>query len=132
LDRFLRYHFQDNSVFVNGKSITDKFYPTAAVASTKTDILPSPFGTNDGKFYQIKVNVHGSDVTLSTESGKSVKILTTDNLYNLMARDFIFGDKPAKSKEVDGSGTGLLFETTTIVTSSTAVIHQISDVLTFQ
>ena len=131
LDRFLRYHFQDNSVFVNGKVIANQYYPTAA-AAVKNDILPSLFGTTLTKFYQLKVNTSGNNVTLTTESGKTVNVLTANNLYNLMARDFIFGDKPATFKEVDGSGTGALFETTTIVTSSTAVIHQIDNVLTFQ
>jgi len=129
LDLFLRYHFQDNSIFVNGKSITNKYYTTAAL---KNNDLASPFGTNKGKFYQLIVNVSSSDVTLSTESGKTVKVLTSNNMYNLMARDFIFGDKPSAFKEVDGSSTGAEFKTSTIETSSTAVIHQISDVLTFQ
>ena len=129
LDLFLRYHFQDNSIFVNGKSITNKYYTTAAL---KNDDLPSLFGTNKGKFYQLIVNVSGSDVTLSTETGKTVKVLSTNNLYNLMARDFIFGDKPSAFKEVDGSSTGTDFSSSTIETSSTAVIHQISDILPFQ
>ena len=131
LDRFLRYHFQDNSVFVNGKAIANQYYPTAA-AAVKDDKLPSLFGTTLTKFYLLKVNASGNNVTLTTESGKIVNVLTTDNLYNLTARDFIFGAKPASYKEVDASGSGPLFETTTIVTSSTAVIHQIDNVLTFQ
>jgi len=129
LDRFLRYHFQDNSVFVNGKLISGQLYPTA---TKKNDNLPSAFGTSKDKFYQVKVNINGNDVTLTTESGKNVKVITANNLYNLMARDFIFGDKPAAFKEVDGSSTGKVFSTSTIETSATAVIHQIDNVLTFQ
>jgi uncharacterized surface protein with fasciclin (FAS1) repeats len=130
LSKFLRYHFQDNSVFVAGKTINGQLYPTA---TKKSDNSFSPFGTSKDKFYQVKVNVSGTDVTLTTENGKTAKVITGNNLYNLMTRDFLFNDKPLVFKSVDGSVTGTkAFSASTIETSATAVIHQIDNVLTFQ
>lgn len=130
LSKFLRYHFQDNSVFVDGKLINGQLYPTA---TKKNDTSPSIFGTSKDKFYQVRVNVSGNDVTLTTESGKTAKVITSNNLYNLMTRDFLFNDKPLAFKSVDGSVTATkAFSTSTIETSATAVIHQIDNVLTFQ
>jgi hypothetical protein len=112
------------------KLINGQLYPTA---TKKNDTSPSIFGTSKDKFYQVRVNVSGNDVTLTTESGKTAKVITSNNLYNLTTRDFLFNDKPLAFKSVDGSVTATkAFSTSTIETSATAVIHQIDNVLTFQ
>jgi uncharacterized surface protein with fasciclin (FAS1) repeats len=130
LSKFLRYHFQDNSVFVDGKMINGQLYPTA---TKKNDNIPSAFGTSKDKFYQLKLTVNGTVVTLTTENGKTANVVTGNNLYNLMARDFLFNDKPLVFKSVDGSvSAAKAFSASTIETSATAVIHQIDNVLTFQ
>jgi len=130
LDRFLRYHFQDNSVFVEGKPITNQFYQSATI---KLDDVPTSFGTYKNKYYKIRVSVNGDDMTLNTENGGTAHVITSNKLlYNIMIRDYIFNTKPSGLKEIDGTSLGTNFSTSRIETSSTAVIHQIDNVLSFQ
>lgn len=128
LERFIRYHFQDNSVFIDGQSVNSAYQS----ATMKMDDAVSHFGTFKNKYYKIGVDGVGNNLTLTTENNKSAHVVTTPGLYNIMTRDFVFSNKPSAFKNVDGTGTGLEFSTSTIYTSSTAVIHQIDAVLTFK
>lgn len=128
LERFLRYHFQDKSVFVDNQQV-NKVYQSSTI---KNDDVPSGFNTSKNKFYKIRLNGNGNDLSLSTETGKTAHVVTGNGLYNIMTRDFIFNAKPASFKNIDGTGTGTLFSSSQIVTSSTAVIHQIDDILSFE
>jgi hypothetical protein len=60
--------------------------------------------------------------------------LTGSPLYNIIAKDYIFDKLPSLYKNVDGTGSasGALFSTSNIVTSASAVIHEIDNVLTFE
>jgi len=131
LERFLRYHFQDNSVFVGGKYIKNQDYQSATI---KNDDGVSLFGTYKTKYFKIRVNVNATDgkLTLETEGGGSAKVVDDPKLYNIMVRDYIFNYKPTEFKELNGLNTGYEFSTSRIETSSTAVIHQIDNVLSFQ
>ncbi len=128
LERFVRYHFQDNSVFISGEPV-DKLYQTATI---KTNELPSQFGTYKDKYYKIAINGDGENLELSTESYGTAKVIKDNGLYNIMARDYIFSDNPQAYREIDGTGTGKEFTTSSVTTSSTAVIHQIDNVLMFE
>ncbi len=132
LERFLRYHFQDNSVFISGQSINNT-YQTAAM---KLDDINSNFNTYKNKFYRLGVTGDGTDLSLTTEftasdySTNAPKVITSAGLYNLMARDYVFNADPKAMNEITVVGGS--YTTSTISTSSTAVIHQISNVLRFQ
>jgi len=128
LERFIRYHFQDNSVFVDGQAVSSTYQS----ATMKLDDNSSYFGTFKNKYYKLGVEGTGKDLTLTTENNQTAHVLTSSGLYNIMTRDFVFNNKPSAFKNVDGTGSGLLFSTSTIYTSSTAVIHQIDAVLTFK
>jgi uncharacterized surface protein with fasciclin (FAS1) repeats len=128
LERFIRYHFQDNSVFLDGQSVSTTYQS----ATMKTDDAASYFGTFKNKYFKIGVDGTGNDLTLTTENNKVAHVVTTPGLYNIMTRDFVFSNKPSAFKNVDGTGTGSEFSSSTIYTSSTAVIHQIDAVLTFK
>ncbi|WP_243349433.1 fasciclin domain-containing protein [Parabacteroides sp. FAFU027] len=128
LERFLRYHFQDNSVFISGNAVNGIYQS----ATLKLDDLTSQFGTYMNKFYRIGVSGSGDNLTISTENGGTAHVVTSNGLYNLMARDYIFNDLPANFKEITGTGTGTVFTSSSISTSSTAVIHQIDNVLNFK
>ena len=128
LERFLRYHFQDNSVFVDNLSV-DKVYQSATIKNVDG---ATGFGTSKNKFYKIRVSGNGSDLTLTTETGKTAHVLTENGLYNILTRDYVFSNRPTSFKNIDGTGTGTDFSTSSISTSSTAVIHQIDNVLTFE
>jgi len=128
LERFIRYHFQDNSVFIDGMSVNSTYQS----ATLKKDDLPTNFGTFKNKYYKIGVTGNGTDLTLTTENSKTARIITSPGLYNIMTRDFVFSNKLSSFKNIDGTGSGSEFSSSTIYTSSTAVIHQIDAVLDFQ
>ncbi|MBN2698749.1 MAG: fasciclin domain-containing protein [Bacteroidales bacterium] len=128
LERFLRYHFQDNSVYISGEPV-NRIYQTATI---KTNELETQFGTYKDKYYRLGITGDGNSLTLSTENYGTASVVTGNGLYNIMTRDYIFNDNPLAYKEVDGTGAGKEFATSAIFTSSTAVIHQIDNVLRFE
>lgn len=130
LERFLRYHFQDNSVLISGNSV-DEVYATATI---KNDNLTTYFNTFQNKYYKIGITGSGSGLSLTTETGGTANVVTQNGLYNIIVRDYIFSADPLSFKDIDGSGssTATDYSKSEIFTSSTAVIHQIDHVLLFQ
>jgi len=106
LVKFLRYHFQDNSIYIDGSSKTAKYETAVLDAIT-------------GRFYTINTVRTANDLTLTTASGGTARVVKDNNLYNIMARDYKFNKADPK-------------DATQIETSSFAVIHQIDNVLYFQ
>ncbi|MGC3979420.1 MAG: hypothetical protein QM751_15075 [Paludibacteraceae bacterium] len=132
--RFLKYHFQDNAVFF-GQSVNGEYQS----ATLKTDNSTTHFGTAKNKYYKIGVNGNAGSLvlTMDTQVGtpvKTTKVLTDNGLYNIIVKDYIFSKVPSAYKNVDGTGavSGLVFNSSTIVSSASAVIHQIDNVLTFE
>lgn len=138
LERFVRYHFQDNSVFIAPNQSFAGKYQTATIK--KTDDV-SYFDTAKNKFYRIAV----SDTTINVAGNdkKSVKLtcdkpgaapytvnvdVSDEKYYNIMTRDYVFNVDP---KTVTTLSTGS-YLTSEITTSSTAVIHKIGQVLRFE
>ena len=128
LERFLRYHFQDNSVLIGGESVNE-LYQTATI---KTDDLVTQFRTYKDKYYRLRVVGDGENLELATENYGSANVIKDNGLYNIMARDYIFSDNPLAYAEIDGTGSGIDFNSSRITTSSTIVIHQIDNVLRFE
>ncbi|MDD4969107.1 MAG: adenylate cyclase [Paludibacter sp.] len=105
--KFLKYHFMDNSTFINGKSFGSLRFETAA-------------RDDAGKFYKLILNSSGSNLQVTSElTSVKANVIKTEGLYNLMARDYIV-DNPDYTKS------------TKIVSSSRAVIHLIDNALKFQ
>lgn len=128
LERFIRYHFQDNSVFIDGKPNNDVYQS----ATMKTDDAQTYYHTFKNKYYKLGVSSTGTDMTLTAENEKVAHVVKADGLFNIMTRDFVFNNKPSAFKNIDGTGAGNAFNTSSIYTSSTAVIHQIDAVLNFK
>ncbi|MDR1436661.1 MAG: hypothetical protein LBI65_00940 [Candidatus Symbiothrix sp.] len=105
---FLRYHFQDNSVYISGAPVVERSFDTATRRP----------GTN--KFYQLTVSGNGNNLNIETAAGGKANV-QTDNpaLYNVMARDYKFSD-------------GDIRNVNDIATSSYAVIHRINTILKYQ
>lgn len=100
--RFLRYHFQDNAVFLDKMPVSSE-YQTATL------------NTNTETFYKLKVSGGGTSLRITDGSGDAPAVVSNSvqGLYNIMARDFKFNSsKPANAN--------------TIITSSYIVIHQIN------
>lgn len=128
--RFLRYHFQDEAVFVG--QATDDTYQSATIKLNGED---SHFNTAKNKYYKIGVVSDANSMTLTTETNNKVHVITTsDKLYNIIAKDYFFDDELSNYKNVDGTGTsgGTAFSESLITTSSSAVIHLVDNVMTFQ
>jgi hypothetical protein len=106
---FLRYHFQDNSVYIGGNSYSDDWFETATM-NLETE-----------KFRRIYVTNNSNSLSVRTENGTVAHVITSGGLYNLMARDYMFNGNVITNAAV-----------TRIETSSFAVIHQIDNVLDFQ
>ncbi|HET9571828.1 MAG TPA: hypothetical protein VFP20_10515 [Bacteroidales bacterium] len=104
--RFIRYHFQDNSVFIKGKKENKEY-------------LSSTLNNTTNKFYPIEVDNTGDNITLTAANGGKANVVKTANLYNLMARDMVV-NSAAKDQATD------------IETYSYAVIHQIDNYLGFE
>jgi len=129
LIRFLKYHFQDEAVFFGQRY--NGIYNSATI---KNDLGTTHFQSGKNRFYKIGVNGNETSMTLTTETNQTAHVVTTEGLYNIIAKDYLFSKTPINYKNVDGSGasTGATFITSSITTSSSAVIHQIDKVLTFQ
>jgi uncharacterized surface protein with fasciclin (FAS1) repeats len=128
LERFLRYHFQDNSLFLDGESYY-KLYQTATI---KLNNEATQFGTYKDKYYRLGITCDGENITLDTENYGTAKVIRNNGLFNILTRDYVFSANPQAFREIDGTGTGTDFSSSTIITSSTAVIHQIDNVLRFE
>jgi uncharacterized surface protein with fasciclin (FAS1) repeats len=111
LSNFLKYHFQDNSIYIDGSSQAQTPYETAAFTVT-------------GKkaYYRLYTKLTRNGLALynnAAYSGTPVNVIKDNNLYNMMARDYKFN-------------TNDIEKATLIETSSFAVIHQIDNVLLYQ
>jgi len=106
LVKFLRYHFQDNSVYLDGASKTAKY--ETAVLNNLT-----------GRFYTINTSRTSTDLTLTTASGDVAHVIKDYGHFNIMARDYKFNKPDPK-------------QATQIETSSFVVIHQIDNVLFYK
>lgn len=104
--RFLRYHFQDNAVFLDKPSIS---------ASYQTATL----NRNTDTFYKLSLSGGNNSLNINSGSGDVVSVVKTNGLYNMMARDFKFN-------------TANPSNATLIETSSYVVIHQINKCLYFE
>lgn len=107
LTRFVRYHFQDNSVFIHGKK------------EQNADYLSSTLNNSTAKFYPIRVTNTGDAISLRDAAGKTVHVVTSGGLSNLMARDIVVNNKDRNAA-------------TEITSYAYAVIHQIDNILTFE
>lgn len=101
LVNFLKYHFQDNSVFVDNVTNSGTFDTSCINEKTNT-------------FLRLNVSQTPGTLTVTDNSNRSV---TVTDLKNLFARDMV----------LNGANTSATF----VTSSSYVVVHQISDVLHF-
>lgn len=113
LYEFLRYHFQDNSVYLGGDTYSfsneDDWFETATI------------NKETGKFRRLYIDNDGTNLKVRSENGTVANVIKTGGLYNMMTRDYMFNGNVITSSSVNR-----------IETSSFAVVHQIDRVLDFQ
>jgi uncharacterized surface protein with fasciclin (FAS1) repeats len=124
--RFLRYHFQDNTVFF-GDNVNSQYQS----ATIKTNDVKTHWNTARNKYYKIGVVGSANSMELTTENNKKASVTS---LNNIIAKDYLFAKLPTAYKNVDGTGplSGSNFNTSLISTSSSVVVHQINNILTFE
>jgi hypothetical protein len=106
---FLKFHFMDNSIFIDGKSFTGMSYETAA----RNEL---------GKFRKLTINSDGNNLTIFGENkspSDGARVIKTAGRYNLMARDYIVNSNNYLSANQ-------------IVSSSRAVIHLVDKALKYE
>ena len=121
LNRFLRYHFQDNSVYLDGVpfSIPSPDGGDQYVANFATAVI----NDNTGRFYEttVKSNDNNSTLVITDHLGGESKIVTEGEegkTWNVMCRDIEYTVNNSAQKKP-----------TTIATSSFAVIHSVDRAL---
>lgn len=105
--RFLRYHFQDNSIFIGGEPNSNKAF------------LSATLNNSTGKFYPLYVTNSSSALTVRDYKGNIAHVLNQEKCFNLMARDIVLNTNNTETA-------------TEISTSSMAVVHLIDNVLRFE
>ena len=103
LIRFLKYHFMDNSIYVDGTTFSNRSYETAA-------------RSNSSKFQTLKLSSNGGNLTITDVHGNTAKVNKLAGLYNIQARDFIVNNKDYRNADQ-------------IISSSFSVIHMIDKAL---
>ena len=104
LINFLKYHFQDNSVFADLPAMKSTEYETATMDS------------ETGVYCKVTVSSNGNNtLTVKDANGESRNVL--DGYKNLIARDYV----------IKGSNNAM-----TINASSSAVMHGINGVLNYK
>ena len=99
---FLRYHIQDNSVFIGGKPVSNMKYETSKVNPANK------------RFFSVTVNANDDDFNVTDQLGNTRKVIKSDGLYNMIGREYWF--------QTTGSGTSA---TSNIYNASDVVVHQI-------
>jgi len=102
---FVKYHIQDNSVFVDNKAFTGNY--ETAVMNNATKV-----------FFTLGVNIGGNTLTLTDKLGNVRQVTSNPDLHNLIAREFMYdsADKRNASK---------------IFSSANVVVHQIDGALLY-
>jgi len=112
LTEFLKYHFVDNTAYINGTSYTVD-YETAAR-------YESQYG--GGKFRKLTISSDGSNMVITGADNHTARVVKTQDLYNVMARDYMVNYVTKGGAQVPN----------TIESSSRAVIHLIDNVLRYE
>ncbi|MDR2627823.1 MAG: fasciclin domain-containing protein, partial [Dysgonamonadaceae bacterium] len=108
--KFLKYHFMDNSIFIDGR----------IYAGEKAEKYETAARNPSGKFHKLTLSSSGNNLLIEGEkAGNTAEVITTGSLYNLTARDYIVNSADYTAAKQ-------------IVASSHAVIHLINKALKFE
>ena len=109
INQFLKYHIQDNSLYIGQGNIANADYETSAYQIDEA--------TNTLSYYRVNVEGDDTHLNITDRAGNTRHVVTSGGLYNLMAREYQY------DKNTD------VADAQNIYTSSYAVVHQIDGVL---
>jgi hypothetical protein len=114
INEFLRYHIQDNALFIGADNTTGN--DAANADGTSTTEFETAFIDKKSKTFNklaIITNKAGSSISIKDKAGNTRRVMTEKNgLYNLMAREYTYNSSSKSSATI-------------IHNSSSAVIHLI-------
>ena len=113
IHNFIRYHIQDNSVYIGGDKVTNKLYESAKL------------NPKNNRFYSLTVTQDGNSLTVKDQLGRTYTANTAAS--NKCCREYwmLLGS----GVKVDNLRTGAY--KCQISSSSNAVLHKIDGVLLF-
>lgn len=114
LRRFIRYHIQDNSIFIKGQREQNKEYLTETI------------NNETGLFYPLFVTNTGDAISLRDNLGNTAQVVTAGGYYNLIGRDLRLNNASGSTKTYD------INNSTTIESYTCTVVHQIDHALWFE
>ena len=117
LVNFLKYHFQDNSVFADHAAIEPMKYETACI-NDSTNRYRSVMVSSTGNGTLAVQSVFGTANDGTDIVGPQRHVVADNSLKNILTRDYVFNTRAENAQ--------------TIETSSYAVVHQIDGVLNFK
>lgn len=117
LVNFLKYHFQDNSVFADHNAIEPTKYETACI-NDQTNRYRSVKISSDGNGTLYVRSVYSTDASGTDVEGPLRHVTSDETLRNILTRDYTLNTRARNA--------------TTVETSSYAVVHQIDGVLNFK
>lgn len=104
IHNFVRYHIQDNSIYMGGDPVNAVKYETGKL------------NPRNKRFYSLEVTASANDMTVTDQEGNVRTVVKNKGNYNKTCREYWIG----------GSGSNR-----SIYTSSNAVVHQISGYLLY-
>ena len=76
ITNFLRYHIQDNSVFIGGEPVSNMKYETATLNPANK------------RFFSVLVTADDNNMTITDQLGNVRNVVKNKNLYNLIGREY--------------------------------------------
>lgn len=113
IEQFLKYHIQDNSLFIGQGDIVRGDYETSAYEIDES--------SNTLSYYRLTVEGDDGRLTVTDRAGNTRHVMTDGGLYNLMAREYQYDPK---NKDVASASE--------IYTTSYAVVHRLDGVLSWE
>lgn len=104
INQFVKYHIQDNALYIGQGKIAEAQYETAAYEVDNA--------TNTLSYFKLDAKGDNTGIEVEDRVGNVRHVVTSGGLYNLMAREYQY-DSPDNQNA------------STIYTSSFAVVHQI-------
>ena len=109
INRFARYHFQDNSIYLDAQ-VVEGDYETSAL------------NYKIGGYYELNVAKEGNTLAVTDEMGNTARVINTPGAegisWNVMAREMLLRSLDATPKKASS-----------LETSSFVVMHQIDNIL---
>lgn len=106
ITNFLRYHFQDNSVYIGGSPVSNVKYESSKINPANR------------RYYSLTVNADDDNLTVADQLNNTRHVVKSNGLYDLLAREYWISDRDRVSVN-------------SIYQASDAVVHQIDGVLLY-